>query len=324
MDGILILDKPPGRTSQQAVQEVKRILGVRKVGHAGTLDPLATGVLPLCINEATKLVQFLSQDDKEYRATMLLGVTTDTMDIEGEVTGRREPNVDEARIREALQFFTGPITQAPPRYSAIKFKGKPLYAWTRKGIDISLPPRTVQVYASTLEGIAYPYVTFRVACSKGTYIRTLCADLGERLGCGGCLAALRRLKCGAFTLDEAVALENIPVDERREVLAAKLISLSDGLAHMAAIEIGGELAGRIREGCQPDASSLPGDHIPSLAEGDMVKFLTAGGGLVAVARILRPSESLEREEQGQPAVKILRVFHDPAGERGRPTGYESI
>jgi len=114
MDGILILDKEPGKTSQQAVSEVKRILGVRKAGHAGTLDPLATGVLPLFLNEATKLAQFLSQDDKEYRATMLLGVDTDTMDIEGQITGRREPEVDEARIRQALQTFTGEISQAPP------------------------------------------------------------------------------------------------------------------------------------------------------------------------------------------------------------------
>ncbi|OPY84440.1 MAG: tRNA pseudouridine synthase B [Syntrophus sp. PtaU1.Bin208] len=310
MDGVLILDKSPGKTSQQAVSEIKRILGVRKAGHAGTLDPLATGVLPICLNEATKLVQFLALDDKEYRATMLLGITTDTMDIEGQITGRQEPDVNEARIREALNYFTGEISQAPPRYSAVKYKGKPLYSWARKGIDISLPPRTIRVYSSILEEIALPYVTFRVACSKGTYIRTLCADLGERLGCGGCLAALRRLRSGCFTLDAAVSLEETSGKERREILAARLIPLSDSLQQMAVIEIGGELAGKIREGCQPDGNSLLNYHIPSLAGGDMVKFLTPNGGLVAVARILCASDELTAVDMGQPAVKILRVFSD--------------
>lgn len=312
MDGILILDKSPGKTSQKVVQEVKRILGVRKAGHAGTLDPLATGVLPLCLNEATKLVQFLSLDDKEYRATMLLGVTTETMDIEGRITDRREPEVDEVRIREALQFFTGPISQEPPRYSAVKFKGRPLYSWARKGVDIALPPRIVQVYSSILEEIALPYVTFRVACSKGTYIRTLCADLGERLGCGACMSALRRLRCGCFTLETAVSLEDIADGKGRETLSARVIPLSDGLRNVAAIEISEELSGRIRDGFQPDGSTLREYHIPSLADGDMVKFLTSSGGLVAVARFLYASDQLAVSDMGQPAVRILRVFHDRA------------
>ncbi|ABC78551.1 tRNA pseudouridine(55) synthase TruB [Syntrophus aciditrophicus] len=312
MDGILILDKSPGKTSQKVVQEVKRILGVRKAGHAGTLDPLATGVLPLCLNEATKLVQFLSLDDKEYRATMLLGVTTETMDIEGRITDRREPEVDEVRIREALQFFTGPISQEPPRYSAVKFKGRPLYSWARKGVDIALPPRTVQVYSSILEEIALPYVTFRVACSKGTYIRTLCADLGERLGCGACMSVLRRLRCGCFTLETAVSLEDIADGKGRETLLSRVIPLSDGLRNVAAIEISEELSGRIRDGFQPDGSTLREYHIPSLADGDMVKFLTSSGGLVAVARFLYASDQLAVSDMGQPAVRILRVFHDRA------------
>lgn len=312
MDGILILDKSPGKTSQKVVQEVKRILGVRKAGHAGTLDPLATGVLPLCLNEATKLVQFLALDDKEYRATMLLGVTTETMDIEGRITDRREPEVDEVRIREALQFFTGPISQEPPRYSAVKFKGRPLYSWARKGVDIALPPRIVQVYSSILEEIALPYVTFRVACSKGTYIRTLCADLGERLGCGACMSALRRLRCGCFTLETAVSLEDIADGKGRETLSARVIPLSDGLRNVAAIEISEELSGRIRDGFQPDGSTLREYHIPSLADGDMVKFLTSSGGLVAVARFLYASDQLAVSDMGQPAVRILRVFHDRA------------
>ncbi len=309
MDGILILDKPSGKTSQRIVQEVKRILGVRKVGHTGTLDPLATGVLPLCINEATKLVQLLSQDDKEYLATMLLGVTTDTMDTEGRVTDRREPKVDESQIREALQFFTGTITQEPPRYSAIKYKGKPLYSWARKGIDISLPPRTVQVYSSVLEEISLPYVTFRVSCSKGTYIRALCADLGERLGCGACLAALRRIRSGYFHLDAAVSLDNIPDKERKETLSARLVPLSIGLQQMTSIEIDEGLANKIREGRQPDESSLQHYHNPSLADGDMIKFVTAGGGLVAVAKILF-ADHLPTGNMVPPMVKILRVFHD--------------
>lgn len=310
MDGILILDKSPGKTSQKAVSEVKRILGVRKAGHSGTLDPLATGVLTICLNEATKLVQFLSQDDKEYRATMLLGVTTDTLDIEGRITGCRNPEVDEAAIREALDAVTGEMAQEPPRYSAVKYRGKPLYAWTRKGIDVSLPPRTVRIYSTALEEISFPYVRFRVACSKGTYIRTLCADLGERLGCGGCLAGLRRLRSGQFTLEAAVSLEEVRAEEREKILAARVISLSDGLQHMAAIEIGGELAERIREGFQPDGPVLRDYHIPSLENGDMVKFLTSDGGLVAVARLLCSSVQLTALEMGQPAVKILRVFRD--------------
>jgi tRNA pseudouridine55 synthase len=312
MNGVVVIDKPSGWTSRAVVEEVKRSLGIRKAGHTGTLDPLANGVLPVCINEATKLVQFLAHDTKEYRATLLLGVRTDTLDTEGRVMAREEPRVTGEQVAEALKSLTGRREQVPPLYSAVKFRGRPLYEWTRRGVEVEQLPRAVEVYSVRVDEISLPEVTFTVSCSKGTYIRSLCAEVGETLGCGGCMSALRRIRSGGFREEMAIALapEGMTADEKRERLLERLVPMTDLLPGLAVIAIDQPLAERVRNGYQPEGEILARYHIPFLAAGDVVKFILDEKHLVAVARMLRASDELASEEDAGHAVRILRVFND--------------
>jgi tRNA pseudouridine55 synthase len=312
MNGVVVIDKPSGRTSRAVVEEVKRSLGVRKAGHTGTLDPLANGVLPVCINEATKLVQFLSQDTKEYRATLLLGIRTDTLDTEGQVMTREEPRVTGEQARGALGSLTGRREQVPPRYSAVKFRGRPLYDWTRRGIEVEQVPRAVEVYSVRVDQIRLPEATFTVSCSKGTYIRSLCADVGEMLGCGACLSALRRTRSGSFREETALALApaGMTADEQRERLLAGLVPMTDLLPGLPVIAVDQSLAERVRNGYQPDDETLARYHIPFLAAGDVVKLILDGKHLVAVARMLHSSDERDPERSAGQAVRVLRVFND--------------
>ena len=310
MNGIVVIDKPSGRTSRAVVEEVKRALGVKKAGHTGTLDPLATGVLPVCVGEATKLVQFLALDTKEYRATLLLGVRTDTLDTEGTVIGRQEPCVSRQQVEEALRSLTGRRTQIPPLYSAVKYKGRPLYDWTRRGVEVEQLPREVEIFSVRIDEVSLPEVTFTLSCSKGTYIRSLCAEVGEALGCGGCMSALRRTRSGAFREEGALVIEGVTEARQRELFLTHLVPLKDMLSELAVIEVDLPLAERLRNGYQPDAGVIARYHIPFLAEGDVIKFSLRDGGLVAVARMLLTSEGLLAGEPGKQAVRILRVFND--------------
>jgi tRNA pseudouridine55 synthase len=312
MNGIIVIDKPSGLTSRAVVEEVKQALGIRKAGHAGTLDPLATGVLPVCINEATKLMQFLALDTKDYRATLLLGVRTDTLDTEGRVIAREEPRVRRDQVEGALRSLMGKRKQTPPRYSAVKFRGRPLYDWTRRGIDVEQLPREVEVYSIRIDEIHMPEVIFTVSCSKGTYIRSLCAEAGEALGCGGCMSALRRTRSGCFHEDMALALapEGMPEEVRRELFAAHLLPMADILPGLAAIDVDPPLAEKLRNGYQPDDEMLARYHIPFLAAGDVVKFTLQNKHLVAVARMLSASDELASGERKRQAARILRVFDD--------------
>lgn len=310
MNGVVVLDKPAGPTSRDVVEEVKRSLGIRKAGHTGTLDPLATGVLAVCINEATKLVQFLAQDSKEYRATLLLGVRTDTLDTEGKVIAREDPCVTPGQVEEALRSLTGKREQLPPLYSAVKFKGRPLYDWTRRGVEVEQLPRQVEVFAIRVEEIRLPEVTFVVSCSKGTYIRSLCAEVGEKLGCGGCMSALRRTRSGSFLVEEAVAMEGLTSEGKRESLLARVVPMADLLPELAVIAADAPLAQMLRNGCQLGGGVLARHHIPFLAAGDVVKFVLDGEHLVAIAQMLLGSDELIGGEQEKQAVRILRVFND--------------
>jgi tRNA pseudouridine55 synthase len=310
MNGIIVIDKPAGRTSRAVVEEVKRALGIKKAGHTGTLDPLATGVLPVCINEATKLVQFLALDTKDYRATLLLGVRTDTLDTEGEVITREEPRVTREQVEEALSSLTGRRKQSPPLYSAVKFRGRPLYDWTRRGIAVEQLPREVEVFSIRIDEFRLPEVAFTVSCSKGTYIRSLCAEVGETLGCGGCMSALRRTRSGCFHEEMALATGGMTENEKRELFAAHLTPLVEALPGLAAIDVDLPLAECLRNGYQPDGEMLMRYHIPFLAAGDVVKFTLEGRRLVALARMLRESSELASAEGRKQAVRILRVFND--------------
>jgi tRNA pseudouridine55 synthase len=317
MNGVVVIDKPSGPTSHDVVEEVKRSLGVRKAGHTGTLDPLATGILPVCIGEATKLVQFLALDSKEYRATLLLGVRTDTLDTDGVVLARTESRVTPAEVEAALKGLVGRRQQIPPRYSAVKVRGKALYEWARRGIDVEAPAREVEIYEIRIEEVRLPEVTFAISCSKGVYIRSLCAEVGEQLACGGCMSALHRTRSGNFREEEAVTLTGLTIEERRERLAARLLPLADLLPDLAVIDVDAQLAERLRNGYQPDGEVLNRYHIPFLLVGDVIKITTNGNDLIAVARMLCASDELAVRGEKRQAVKILRVLNEGAG-GGRP------
>ena len=208
--GIVIIDKPGGWTSMDVCAKLRGILKERRIGHGGTLDPLATGVLPVFVGSATKAVEFAEKGDKEYLAGLRLGVETNTQDITGQVLSTRPVTAGQAELEGALPAFTGPIMQVPPMYSAIKRNGQKLYELARAGKEVHRDPRPVTIHALTLLGRTEEgdYL-LRVRCSKGTYVRTLCHDIGAALGCGGCMSSLRRTMAAGFTLEQAVTLERV-------------------------------------------------------------------------------------------------------------------
>ncbi len=216
MNGFLVIDKPAGITSHDVVDRARRILGIRKIGHLGTLDPIGVGVLVLAVGKATKAVRYFVDDDKEYTTTVRLGTITDTQDLDGTLLEQRPVNVTIEEFERALDRFRGDIEQIPPMVSAKKVGGKRLYKLHRQGIEVKREPKPVRIYEIDLREFAPPEATFHVRCSKGTYIRTLCADIGEVLGCGGAMAWLRRTKSGFFSIEDAVtleALEQLSTDE---------------------------------------------------------------------------------------------------------------
>lgn len=306
MNGIVVIDKPSGKTSHDVVGEVKKALTVKKAGHTGTLDPMATGVLPVCLNEATKLVQFFAMDTKDYTATMLLGVRSDTQDIEGNIISRDDSYVSVNDIENVMHRFVGRVEQIPPRYSAIKFRGKSLYKWARKGVTIEPPSRIVEIYEIVIKEVKLPYVTFSMSCSKGTYIRTLCSDIGEILGCGACLAGLRRTRSGCFSESSAVSLYG---SSKKNISPEHIIPLVDALPNFPVMYIDHAFAKKLREGYQPIGEIFRKYHIPSLAEGDMIKFMDNDNNLVSIAKMLYASDQINTLDDRRHVVKILRIFN---------------
>jgi len=310
MKGVVIVDKPAGITSHDAVDRVRKLLGERKAGHTGTLDPMATGVLAVCVGEATKIASFLTGDDKVYEATMRLGVRTDTLDMTGQVLAEQQPRATEADVKAVLAAFVGTITQVPPQYSAVKVRGKALYKWARKGIRVEPPPREVQIREILLQGIELPRVRFTVTCSKGTYVRTLCADMGDRLGCGAALEQLRRTRSGIFRLQDAVRLDGESDDGIRARLEQGLIPMNRALPGLRDIVIPPLFEQKLAKGHQPDVEGLAALQIPSLAAADVVKFISEEGRLVALARMLVSAGEIPSLPPGVQAACILRVFNE--------------
>jgi tRNA pseudouridine55 synthase len=238
LSGLLILDKPYGWTSHQAVHLVRRVTRQKKVGHGGTLDPMATGVLPIMVGRATRLMEHISTGSKEYLATVKLGEITDTLDTEGAVIERRaiDPSLDEGRAAESLSRFRGTVRQKVPLYSALRKNGKRLYEIARSGEDVDQPERTIHIDQIQLVDLSPPFIVFSVTCGKGTYVRQLAADVGEALGCGGHLIDLRRLRVGHFHHDEAVsvaALKKTPPEKLPKLLRP----LRDAVSHLQEVEI---------------------------------------------------------------------------------------
>ena len=210
MDGILNINKPRGRTSFSIVAMVKRLSRERRVGHAGTLDPEATGVLPVCLGQGTRVVEFLVDASKTYRAQIELGVATDTYDASGKITQRGDiSGISQKQLESALASFCGLIQQTPPMYSAVKYHGKPLYKWARAGITVERKSRPTKIYHLELTDWQPPVVTIEVVCGKGTYIRSLAHDLGQVLGCGANLKSLIRLRCGLFDVKDAISVSQL-------------------------------------------------------------------------------------------------------------------
>lgn len=272
LNGVLMLDKAPGASSNAALQQAKRLYQAAKAGHAGTLDPLATGLLPILFGEATKFSSDLLEADKSYAAEIRLGVSTTTADAEGEVIAERAVSVTLDELAAALLHFSGSILQTPPLYSALKHAGKPLYAYARAGIQIEREPRRVTIHALNLQWFEGEWLALSVTCSKGTYIRSIAHDLGEMLGCGAHLAALRRTAVGRFGLDCAhtlASLEAMPAAERDECLLpvdALLQNLPE--AHLAPAQQARFVQGQ----------SVPWDGPPQAR----VRVYGAGGALLGV------------------------------------------
>ncbi len=264
LNGILVLDKPAGMTSAKALAQVKRLLGAAKAGHTGTLDPFATGVLVCCLGKATRLSRFFLRGDKTYEGIMRLGLETDTQDATGRVLRRAPVTVpDRGRIEDAFGRFRGRIEQQPPLYAALKHKGIPLYKWARRGQPVRKPPRKVEIMELRVTAVELPFIRFRVSCSAGTYVRTLCADIGRCLGCGGILQSLRRTASSGFSIDEAMNLEKLKaVVDTRGPEAVSLVPMSEALRGMPMFMAGPELAARISDGRQLTRADLSGKSIP--------------------------------------------------------------
>jgi tRNA pseudouridine55 synthase len=272
ISGILLIDKPEGVTSFEVVRRSRKTLGIRKVGHLGTLDPMATGLLPLCLLEATKLVPYLMPEPKVYRARVRLGVATDTQDATGAVVARCETLPAPAQIYQAAAAFVGEVTQVPPMYSALHCQGERAYRRARRGETVELPPRTVMVYELSVDEVAIPEFTLTVKCSQGTYVRTLAKDLGDVLGCGAHLSALRRLAVGVLRVEEALPLAAL--DELvREELERRIIPISRCLPGMRPVEVGLAEARQLRQGqllVRPADGFKAGEQVQVLSDAELV------------------------------------------------------
>ena len=217
VQGVLIIDKPEGITSHDVVQKIRRVYAIRQVGHAGTLDPIASGVLVLLVGSATRIAQYLQEDDKEYHLVLKLGLETDTQDITGEILDEADASgVTEDDLKTVMARYRGTFFQVPPAFSAIKRAGQPLYKLARKGVRVKADPREITIYSIEVSDVDLPHVSMKVVCSKGTYMRTLCHDIGRDLGVGGCMASLIRVRSGRFSIEEAANLDRVVSDPSPE------------------------------------------------------------------------------------------------------------
>jgi tRNA pseudouridine55 synthase len=294
LDGVLLLDKPIGLSSNDALIRAKRLYLAKKAGHTGTLDPLASGLLPLCFGEATKFSQDLLEADKTYEATMRLGIRTTTGDAEGEAIETREVNRDQAAVLEALSRFRGEIVQVPPMYSALKRDGKPLYEYARAGQVVEREGRQVTIHVLELLTCALPDVTFRVTCSKGTYVRTLAEDIGEVLGCGAHLVALRRTGVGALTLENAVTLDALS-DAEESARDAWLQPVDALLSTFPAVQLDAEATRRFLHGqrlrladlvLNGDAANAERVRVYAADEARLLGVAKVGEGVLAPERLV--------------------------------------
>jgi len=298
LDGFLVVDKPSGMTSHDVVAILRRTFHQKKIGHTGTLDPFATGVLPIAFGEGTKAIPFLDESFKEYQAVMRLGISTDTLDFTGQVIAEREwGQVTPERVSATIPGFIGSILQTPPMFSALKRNGVPLYKLARNGETVVREPRRIEIQSLRVDRIDLPYIAFTVRCSRGTYVRTLADDMGEALGTGAHLTELRRVASGPFTLASAKSLDEI-ASSADIVAGTCLISPRAALSHLPELSIGESAYNRLRNGIAPSLRDLEGSS-GILPESGLVKIIFRDD-LAAVCDLLLSAAG---------ALRIERVFN---------------
>ncbi|MXW22816.1 MAG: tRNA pseudouridine(55) synthase TruB [Candidatus Dadabacteria bacterium] len=303
MDGVMILDKPRGCTSAQALNRVKKAVGAKKAGHTGTLDPFATGVLPVCFDQATKAIPYLRDDIKEYEAEMTLGVSTDTMDDTGTVTGRvSAEHIGRDEVREVIEGFSGEIMQVPPMYSAAKVSGTKLYALARAGKEIEREPKRVRIEEIRLLHFSYPKATFYVRCSRGTYVRVIASDAGGKLGCGAHLSELRRLRSGPFALSDANSIEDV------ESGNYNILPLDEVLAGYPRVYLEGGLCESVRNGIPLSREALSGVELPEFKNRDIITVFCRKT-ILSICEAKTDSDEFEYMGDKDIVFRHLRVFN---------------
>lgn len=284
VDGVLLLDKPVGLSSNAALQRARRLFSAAKAGHTGTLDPLASGLLPVCFGDATKFSQALLDSRKGYRAVVRFGVATDTLDSEGAVIERGRADFDRDAIISMLAGFVGPIDQVPPRHAALKRDGRPYYAYARAGLDIERTARAVTIDALTLVDWRPPDATIDVTCSKGTYVRVLAEDFGRALGSCAHLAGLRRMAAGGFRVEDAITLDELEAMDASARLA-RLLPIDAPLAELPAITVDAASATALSQGRRPPSTAVPGRY-RGYGPAGFVGLVEATGGELRASRLV--------------------------------------
>jgi tRNA pseudouridine55 synthase len=281
MNGVVNINKPSGMTSHDVVQHARRILGEKRIGHTGTLDPLATGVLVLCIGKATRIAQYLEAGEKEYRAVMRLGITTDTLDAEGRVLETRPYAApDREALITVIRRFTGTIMQRPPAFSAVKIAGVPSYKLARQGRTEQNKPRPITIHDIELTAYDDPFVTLTVRCAKGVYIRSLCSDIGEVLGSGAHLTSLQRTRSGGFRLASCVTIEELAGMASAGTVDKAVLPIDEVLSEFPAVPLPAAEAGRISHGSRVSCPASGANR-----DGALVRIHDPSGGLLALARV---------------------------------------
>lgn len=281
MDGIVIVDKPQGWTSQDVTARLRRVFGTRRIGHGGTLDPMATGVLPVFVGRATRAVEFFEHAEKTYETVLRLGITTDTEDMTGTVLTEENVSFTEEQLQETLAAFRGEILQVPPMYSALKVNGQKLCDLARKGKTVERQPRPITVHELTLVERGENTLRLRVRCSKGTYIRTLCKDIGEKLGCGGCMESLRRVAAGEYTTREAVPLQTLLDTEEPEKY---LRGVDTMFRNYPAVTLTANQETRCRNGNAFSVSLAPGTYRAYSQGGEFLMLAKVDGGVMSTIK----------------------------------------
>ena len=281
MDGIVIVDKPQGWTSQDVTARLRRVFGTRRIGHGGTLDPMATGVLPVFVGRATRAVEFFEHAEKTYETVLRLGITTDTEDMTGTVLTEENVSFTEEQLQETLAAFRGEILQVPPMYSALKVNGQKLCDLARKGKTVERQPRPITIHELTLVERGENTLRLRVRCSKGTYIRTLCKDIGEHLGCGGCMESLRRVAAGEYAIDEAVPLQTLLDTEEPEKYLRDVDTM---FRNYPAVTLTANQETRCRNGNAFSVSLAPGTYRAYSQDGEFLMLAKVDGGVMSTIK----------------------------------------